>query len=132
MTMALLGDSRPRYLWLPLHRPAPPATTDAAATAGQARKPRPDLFQMSVSNADKAGEVRLRLHWAPEDVPGDGAAADTLAMELMLTGVGLSLVEASVTRLPREARSPIQTCTFAWQTIICRQADAMLRPCMYA
>ena len=50
--------------------------------------------------------MRLRLHWATEEAPGIGAAEGTLAMELTLAGVRLSLVEASVTRLPREARSP--------------------------
>lgn len=104
LPLALLSDSRPRYLWLPLHRPAPSATAAAATTAGQARRPRPELFQRSVSDADKAGEVRVRLQWATEEAPGDGSV-DALVIGLTLAGVALSLVEASVTRLPREARS---------------------------
>lgn len=102
--LALLSDSRPRYLWLPLHRPVPSATAAAATPVGQARRPRPELFQRSISDADKAGEVRLRLHWAAEEAPGDGSA-DALAIGLTLAGVALSLVEASVTRLPREVRN---------------------------
>ena len=102
--LALLSDSRPRYLWLPLHCPAPSATAAAATAAGQARRPHPELFQRFISNADQAGEVRLRLQWATEEAPGDGSEG-ALVIGLALAGVALSLVEASVTRLPREARS---------------------------
>ena len=124
--LALLSDSQPRYLWLPLQRPAPSGTAAAATTAGQARRPRPELFQRSVSNANKAGEVRLRLQWAIEEGPGDGSA-DALVIALTLAGVALSLIEASVTRLPREARESLRSHIPAQQDKLLRDKEHMPR-----
>ena len=132
MALALLGDSRPRYLWLPLHHPAQPATAAATSIGAQARMPRAEHFQRSVSDADKAGEVRLRLQWTPEEAPGEGAAADALAMEVTLAGMGLSLVEASGTRLPREARSVCTRTHFTASDRWATRSTCTLCPCMHA
>ena len=132
--LALFRDARPHYLWLPLRRPAPPAVSSsaaAAAAAGQSprKSPSPGQGGSAARNPTDhpgfnpsyepggepaaAGELRVRVQWAPEDAPGGSSAGDALALELVLSGVGVSIVEASVTRLPREVgRRP---CVIGWR-----------------
>jgi hypothetical protein len=105
----MFADGRPQYLWAPLQRPA------AGPDAGATRKSSSSAAAAGAASAAaqvQAGEVRLRAHWVAdrdgEEGGGNappGGGAQSLCIEVALRGVGLSLVEAPVLRLPREVRT---------------------------
>ena len=76
-----LCDCKPYYLWLPLHK----------RSAGEREA--------------LAGELHLRLQWSSEELERPTDVHASLALEVQLAGIGLSIVEASVAKLPREAQS---------------------------
>ena len=49
-----------------------------------------------------AGELHLRVQWSSEELNRPTESLPTLALEVSLHGVGLSIIEASVLKLPRE------------------------------
>ena len=71
-----LHEGKPHYTWLPLQK-------------------RSDKDNVS-------GEVHLRMQWISEELDTPPDAALNLAVDVLLHGVGLSVVESSVKALPRE------------------------------
>ena len=71
-----LHDGKPHYTWLPLQK-------------------RTDRDNVS-------GEVHLRMQWIDEELDMPADAALNLAVDVVLHGIGLSVVESSVKALPRE------------------------------
>jgi hypothetical protein len=49
-----------------------------------------------------AGEVRLRVHWTNQDAGGIEDPQPTLSIQVSLRGIGLSVIEASLVKLPCE------------------------------
>lgn len=80
-----LHDSKPHYCWLPLQKRTEKDTV--------------------------SGEVHLRMQWSSEDLDNPVDAVLNLAVDLVLHGIGLSVVESSVKALPREVmHSCVLTC----------------------
>lgn len=78
-------DGKPHYLWLPLSR----------------RNERDSV----------SGSLHLRLQWSCEEADNPSDSSKTLMVEIALKGIGISFVEASVLKLPREVwRSAILLC----------------------
>lgn len=71
-----LHDGKPHYAWLPLQK-------------------RTDRDSVS-------GEVHLRMQWISEELDTPADAALNLVVDMLLHGIGLSVVESSVKALPRE------------------------------
>ena len=71
-----LHDGKPHYCWLPL--------------------------QKRTERDSVSGEVHLRMQWSSEDLDNPADAVLNLAVDLVLHGIGLSVVESSVKALPRE------------------------------
>lgn len=71
-----LHDGKPHYAWLPLQK-------------------RTDRDSVS-------GEVHLRMQWVSEELDTPADAALNLVVDMLLHGIGLSVVESSVKALPRE------------------------------
>ena len=71
-----LHDGKPHYTWLPL----------------QKRTDRDSVL----------GEVHLRMQWISEELDTPADAALNLVVDMLLHGIGLSVVESSVKALPRE------------------------------
>ncbi|KAK9808775.1 hypothetical protein WJX72_003363 [[Myrmecia] bisecta] len=69
-------DCKPHYMWLPL----------------QKRNERDAV----------AGELHLRVQWSSDEVDHTADASAAMALEVMLRGIGVSIVEASVMKLPKE------------------------------
>ena len=79
-----LHDGKPHYTWLALQK-------------------RTDRDNVS-------GEVHLRMQWISEELDTPADAALNLAVDVLLHGIGLSVVESSVKALPREVgHSPHST-----------------------
>jgi hypothetical protein len=74
-----LHEGKPHYTWLPLQK-------------------RTDKDNVS-------GEVHLRMQWISQELDTPADAALNLAVDVLLHGIGLSVVESSVKALPREVRS---------------------------
>ena len=78
-------DGKPHYLWLPLSR----------------RNERDTV----------SGSLHLRLQWSSEEADNPSDSSKTLMVEIALKGIGISFVEASVLKLPREVwRSELLLC----------------------
>ena len=78
-------DGKPHYLWLPLSR----------------RNERDSV----------SGSLHLRLQWSSEEADNPSDSSKTLMVEIALKGIGISFVEASVLKLPREVwRSEFLLC----------------------
>jgi hypothetical protein len=75
-------DSKPAYLWLPICR----------GDHGQ---------------GSSCGEIRVRVQWMLEETQDVEDAGPTVSLKVELRGIGLSLVEASIMKLPREVGHPI-------------------------
>lgn len=75
-----LHDGKPHYTWLPLQK-------------------RTDRDSVS-------GEVHLRMQWISEELDTPADAALNLVLDMLLHGIGLSVVESSVKALPREVCLP--------------------------
>ena len=71
-----LHDGKPHYTWLPLQK-------------------RTDRDSVS-------GEVHLRMQWTSQELDTPADAALNLVVDMLLHGIGLSVVESSVKALPRE------------------------------
>ncbi|DBA93880.1 TPA: hypothetical protein ACH3X3_013925 [Trebouxia sp. C0006] len=71
-----LHEGKPHYTWLPLQK-------------------RTDKDSVS-------GEVHLRMQWISQELDTPADAALNLAVDVLLHGIGLSVVESSVKALPRE------------------------------
>ena len=74
-----LHEGKPHYTWLPLQK-------------------RTDKDSVS-------GEVHLRMQWISQELDTPTDAALNLAVDVLLHGIGLSVVESSVKALPREVKS---------------------------
>ncbi|KAL0042783.1 hypothetical protein WJX79_011021 [Trebouxia sp. C0005] len=71
-----LHEGKPHYTWLPLQK-------------------RTDRDNVS-------GEVHLRMQWISQELDSPADAALNLVVDVLLHGIGLSVVESSVKALPRE------------------------------
>ncbi len=85
-----LHEGKPHYTWLPLQK-------------------RTDKDNVS-------GEVHLRMQWISQELDTPADAALNLAVDVLLHGIGLSVVESSVKALPREVRSRL-LCN-GWHSLI--------------
>lgn len=79
-----LHDGKPHYCWLPLQKRTEKDTV--------------------------SGEVHLRMQWSSEDLDNPVDAVLNLAVDLVLHGIGLSVVESSVKALPREVAHSSTPC----------------------
>ena len=77
-------DGKPHYLWLPLSR----------------RNERDSV----------SGSLHLRLQWSSEEADNPSDSSKTLMVEIALKGIGISFVEASVLKLPREVWRSVSLC----------------------
>ncbi|KAK9809768.1 hypothetical protein WJX73_004442 [Symbiochloris irregularis] len=90
------SSGQPHYLWLPLH---PPSLQRSSALAlGLQATPKPEQAGARAPVA----ELHVRVQWSSEDLAQAHDTSPSLTAELALSGVGISVVDASSLRLPRE------------------------------
>ncbi len=70
-------NCKPHYLWLPLKR-----------RSGDREVP--------------VGELHLRIQWTSDELERPSEAVPSWALDVQLCGVGLSVIEATVLKFPRE------------------------------
>jgi len=74
-----LRDGKPHYSWLPL-------------------KANPEFRDRSIR-----GEIRIRVRWIIDTAGYTGSPLDSgISVNVSLNGIGISIIEASATKLPRE------------------------------
>lgn len=95
-----LSSGQPHYQWLPLQR------SSAAAMGLQA----PSESEQAGAQAPVA-ELHVRVHWSSEDLAQANDTSPSLTAELALSGVGISVVDASFMRLPREVCAQVCSAT---------------------
>lgn len=82
------SDGKPHYLWVPLH------------STGIGRK---SVGHPSIEPDSHAlGELHVRVQWSHEESEEAAEALPAIAADLALCGVGMSFVDASFLRMPRE------------------------------
>lgn len=99
------SDSKPHYLWLPMH--GNPLARRSGMDPGASNQEPPST-----------GELHVRVQWTNEESEQATDDLPSLVAELGLCGIGVSVVDASFLRLPREVR--------ARSLLVCISVHAML------
>ena len=84
------SDGKPHYLWLPIHANILSRKSVEATSSGGSQGPPP------------TGELHVRVQWTNEELEQATEALPSFVAELGLCGIGMSFVDASFLRLPRE------------------------------
>ena len=99
-----LQDAKPHYMWLALHPTAPSkgrSSLDPSVHGATASAPPAPVC-----------ELHLRLQWTRDEPEERADTSPSFAVEVGLCGVGVSIVDASSLRLPREVKFvPANLCT---------------------